>query len=255
MQTKLLDKKVAVITGAISGIGKRTAEIFAEEGAYIVLAARGKEKLRKVGDELLAKGAQVLCVQADVSKEGDCKKLVDDCIKRFGKLDILVNNAGIADKHRPITRTDSDWWFEVNGINLDSVFFLTKEALKFMEKNGCGSIINISSIGGVFGNSGIAYSASKSAVIGMTKNIAIQFAGKGIRCNAVCPGPTPTSLNTPEALSTFDSEFAGICAQHMDMSVPEAETDDQANAILFFASDLAKAVTGQIMIVDNGCTL
>ena len=124
-----------------------------------------------------------------------------------------------------------------------------------MEPAGYGSIVNISSIGGVFGNSGIAYSASKSAVIGMTKNIAIQFAGQGIRCNAVCPGPTPTALNTPEQMATFDQEFAQKCADHMDMSVPEADVDDQANAIMFFASDLSKSVTGQVLVVDNGCTL
>lgn len=114
--------------------------------------------------------------------------------------------------------------------------------------------INISSIGGVFGNSGIAYSAAKSAVLGMTKNIAIQFAGLGIRCNAVCPGPTPTALNTPDKLSTFDS-FANVCAKHMDMSRPEASALDQAQAILFFASDDSAAVTGQALIVDNGTTL
>ena len=124
-----------------------------------------------------------------------------------------------------------------------------------MEPAGCGSIINISSIGGVFGSAGISYSAAKAAVLGMTKNIAIQFAGKGIRCNAVCPGPTPTELNAPDRMKDFTTWFADVCGKHMDLSRPEATAEDQANAILYFASDDSKAVTGQYLIVDNGTTL
>ncbi len=252
---KLLDGQTAIITGGSSGIGKKTAEIFTEEGASVVLVARGKEKLDKVVGELTGRGFKAIGVPADVSCEDDCKNIAKEAVKEFGKIDILVNNAGIADKHRPITRTDTDFWRQVTGINQDSVFFLTKAVLEYMEKEGKGSIINVSSIGGVFGSAGISYSASKSAVLGMTKNIAIQFAGKGIRCNAIAPGPTPTALNTPEAMATFDTEFAKKCADHMDMSVPEADVEDQANAILYFASDMSKAVTGQVLVVDNGCTL
>ena len=117
-----------------------------------------------------------------------------------------------------------------------------------------GSIVNVSSIGGVFGSAGISYSAAKSALLGMTKNIAIQFAGKGIRCNAVCPGPTPTPLNTPEKLATFD-EFAEQCAKHMNMGLPHTPAIQQAQAILFFASDESDGTIGQVLVVDNGITL
>ena len=252
---KLLEGKVAVITGAGSGIGKKTAEIFAAEGANLVIAARRIEKLEETAREAEKSGAEVLCVSADVSKEEDCVNIFKQAYEKFGKIDILVNNAGMADKHRPINRCDTDWWKTVCETNQDSIYYMMREAIGYMEKAGSGAIVNISSIGGVFGSSGISYSASKAAVIGMTKNVAIQFAGKGIRCNAVCPGPTPTDLNTPEQLATFDKEFADKCADHMDMSVPEASAEDQANAILFFSCDMSKSVTGQILVVDNGCTL
>jgi len=136
-----------------------------------------------------------------------------------------------------------------------SVFYMMQEALKYMEAAGQGSIVNISSIGGTSYCAGIAYTAAKTAVIGMSKNAAIQFAGRGIRVNVVAPGPTPTSLNTPEQIATFDQAFAAQCAQHFDDSVPEVTADDQAKAILFFASDDSKGCNGQVIVVDNGRTI
>ncbi|MDU8923775.1 SDR family oxidoreductase [Pasteurellaceae bacterium LIM206] len=246
-----LQNKVAVITGASSGIGAKTAEIFAAEGARVVLVARRKDRLEQVAADIRTKNGETKVIQADLTVEDECKRVIKETMAEFGQLDILVNNAGIADKHRPITNCSTEWWNQVILVDQTSLFYITKAALEHMTK---GSIVNISSIGGVFGSAGISYSAAKSAVIGMTKNIAIQYAGKGIRCNAVCPGPTPTELNTPEKLATFDS-FARQCAKHMNMSLPETTTDQQAKAILFFASDDASGVTGQIMVVDNGITL
>ena len=246
-----LQNKVAIVTGANSGIGLRTAQLFAEEGAILVLCARRKEKLDEVAKALRAQGSQVLSIAADVSREEDCVRVVEEAVKAFGRVDVLVNNAGMADKHRPITRCDGDWWHTVIDVNQNSVYYMMKAALKYMELAGYGSIVNIASIGATRYNSGVAYTASKTAVIGMSKNVAIQFAGKGIRVNVVCPGPTPTALNTPEQLATFDQEFAAQCGRHMDGTVPEVSVDDQAHAILFFASDEAKGVNGQVLTVDN----
>lgn len=251
----LLEHKIAIITGANSGIGKKTAEIFAREGAVVVLAARRMEKLQEVEAEIRKNGGEAFSVKGDVSIQEDCQHIVDEAVKKYGRIDVLVNNAGMADKHRPITRCDTDWWHEICRVNQDSVFYMMKAVIEVMEKQGNGSIVNISSIGGVRANSGIAYSATKTAVNAMTQNVALQFAGKGIRVNSVCPGPTPTPLNTPEQLATFDKEFADLCAAHMYIEAPEATVEDQANAILYFASDMAKAVTGQILVVDNGCTI
>lgn len=132
---------------------------------------------------------------------------------------------------------------------------MMQEALKYMAPAKQGSIVNISSIGGTSYNSGFAYTAAKTAVIGMSKNVAIQFAGQGIRVNVVAPGPTPTSLNTPDQLASFDQEFAALCSRHFDDSVPEVTVDDQANTILFFASDDSKGCNGQVIVVDNGRTI
>ena len=244
-----LTGKVAIITGANSGIGKTTAELFAKEGASVVLAARRLEKLQEVEAAIKAAGGTALSVQADVTVHEDCKKLADAAYQAFGKIDILVNNAGMADKHRPITRCEDDWWDQVIQLDQTSVFYMTKEVLRYMEPAQSGSIINISS------TAGISYSAAKAALIGMTKNIAIQFAPVGIRCNAVCPGPTPTPLNAPEQAATFDRAFADQCGKHMNIELPEAQTIDQAYACLYFACDESRAVTGQILTVDHGTTI
>lgn len=251
----LLENRVCIVTGANSGIGKKTAEIFAREGAALVLVARRLDKLQEVEESIKKQGRSAISVKADVSVQADCVHVAEKAMEAFGRIDVLVNNAGMADKHRPITRCEADWWKQIIEVNQDSVYYMTKAVLSYMEKEQYGSIVNVSSIGGVTAGSGVAYSASKAAVIAIAKNVAIQYAGKGIRCNCVCPGPTPTALNTPEQLETFDHEFAALCAEHMYMKVPEADVEDQANAILYFASDISKAVTGQSLVVDYGCTL
>jgi len=250
-----LEGKVAIVTGASSGIGYETARIFAKEGAKVVLVARRKEKLEALATEIRDGGQEALVVAADVTKQEDCARIVAETVAAYGVIDVLVNNAGIADKHMPIDQCSPSWWDEVILMDQTSVYYLTKAALPHMLGHGTTSVVNVSSIGGVFGSAGISYSAAKSALLGMTKNIAIQYAPQGLRCNAVCPGPTPTELNTPEQMATFNMVFADQCALHMNLSLPEATVTDQANAILFFACDESKAVTGQVMVVDHGCTL
>jgi len=251
----ILKGKIAIVTGANSGIGETTAKLFARLGANVVLTARREDKLQVVENAIVKSGGNALSIAGDVSVEADCKRMVLKTIKAFGKIDILVNNAGIVDKHIPITRLSTQWYDEVIAIDQTSVFYMTREALKYMEPARSGSIINVASIGGIRANSGMAYSAAKAAVIAITKNVAIQFAGKGIRSNAVCPGPTPTALNTPDKIATFDAEFSDICNSHMNLSLPFPSAEDQANAILFFASDKSSSVTGQILTVDGGITL
>lgn len=250
-----LKGKVAVITGANSGIGETTAELFSKEGATVVLVARRKDKLKEVEERIVKHGGQALAVPGDVTSPEDCKNVFKQTIEAFGKVDILVNNAGIVDRHTPTIRTTDELWQNVVDVNQTGTFLFCREALRFMTKAKSGAIVNVSSIAGVYGNGGAAYSASKYAVIGLSKNIAIQYAGTGIRCNAVCPGPTPTALNAPEKIEHFDKEFIEICEKHTDRSVGDSETMDQANAILFFANDESRCITGQALVVDKGMCL
>lgn len=249
-----LDGKIAIVTGGNSGIGKKTAEIFCKEGAKVVIAARREDENQKTVEAITAMGGEISAVSADLTKMEDCHKVVDYTIEKYGKIDVLVNNAGIADKHKPINLCEEEWYDYVCKIDQYSVYYMSKYALEHMEKEGKGSIVNISSIGSQ-GVAGISYSAAKAAVNSMTKNIAIYYSATDIRCNAVAPGPTPTPLNAPEAAATFNAEFADLCGKHIDVTLPEASVEDQALACLYFASDESKAVTGQILYVDHGTSM
>ena len=247
--------KTAIVTGANTGIGEATAELFAREGATVVLVARRADRLAEVAARIEAAGGSAFALAADVTVVDDCRNVCDETVKRFGRIDVLVNNAGIVDQHTPTIRVTDELWDTVLAVNLTGTFSFCREYLLRAPEGHSGSIVNVSSIAGVYGNGGAAYSASKYGVIGLTKNIAIQYAGTGIRCNAVCPGPTPTELNLPEKLQHFDREFMEICARHTDMTVGESDVLDQAEAILFLASDAARYVTGQVLVVDRGMCL
>jgi NAD(P)-dependent dehydrogenase (short-subunit alcohol dehydrogenase family) len=249
-----LDGKVAIVTGGNSGIGLATARLFCKEGAKVVISGRRDEENKKAVSEISAQGGSIFAVRADVSKAADCRRIVEETVAKYGRIDVLVNNAGIADKHMPIDLCSEDWYDEVCKIDQYSVYYMCKYALVHMAKAGKGSIVNISSIGSQ-GVAGIAYSGAKAAVNSMTKNIALQYSPTAIRCNAVAPGPTPTPLNAPEAFKHFNQEFAAACAKHIDVTLPAASAEDQAEAILFFASDASKAITGQVLYVDHGTTL
>ena len=246
-----LQNKVAIVTGANSGIGLRTAQLFAEEGAILVLCARRKEKLDEVAEALRAQGSQVLSIAADVSREEDCVRVVKEAVKAFGRVDVLVNNAGMADKHRPITRCDGDWWHTVIDVNQNSVYYMMKAALKYMELAGYGSIVNIASIGATRYNSGVAYTASKTAVIGMSKNVAIQFAGKGIRVNVVCPGPTLGTDLMANTLSSDPGEEQAL-KEHVIPMGKLGTAQDVAQAAVWLCSDMSGHTTGQALSVDGG---
>jgi len=251
---KRLENKVVIVTGGNSGIGEATAELFCREGAKVIISGRRSEENQRVVAAITKNGGEIFSVDADVSIASECEKVIAETIKRYDRIDVLVNNAGIADKHMPITECTEEWYDTVCKVDQYSVYYMTKYVLKYMEKQGVGSIVNISSIGSQ-GVAGIAYSAAKAAVNAMTKNIALQYSATGIRCNAVAPGPTPTPLNTPEKIKTFHAEFAGLCAKHIDVTLPFASAADQAEAILFFASDVSKSITGQILYVDHGTSL
>lgn len=249
---KLLENKIALITGASSGIGAVTAELFAKHGASVAILARRQNILEQKAEEIRALGVPCLPIAADATDPDSCAAAVRQVVDAFGRLDILVNNAGAGDYHTTTEKCSNEFWDKMIALNQSSVFYFCRAALPHMARQGSGSIVNISAIAGVYGNAGVSYSAAKAAVIAMTKNIAVQYSNSNIRCNAVCPGPTLVDRMDGREDALFDKEFQAITERHMDMTIPFAEAIDQANAILFLASDLSKAITGQAIVTDNG---
>ena len=242
-----LDGKVAVITGAASGIGRASARKFAAEGAHVVVAdldeAGGKTQAEEVGG---------LFVRADVTSADDVQAMYAAAIERFGGLDVLFNNAGISPPDDDsILETELDAWRRVQEVNLTSVYLCCKAALPYMLEQGRGSIINTASFVAVMGaaTSQISYSASKGGVLSMSRELGVQFARQGVRVNALCPGP----VNTPLLQDLFakDAERAARRLVHVPMG-RFGEPEEMANAVLFLASDESSFMTASTFLVDGG---
>lgn len=257
--------KYALITGGNSGIGAATARLFAKEGAAgiaILDLERDREQFQSLARELSAQGTQTMAIPCDVTSSEQVKAAVDQVVSAFGRIDAAVHCAGVLDFNSSVLRTSDELWDRTIAINQTGVFYCCREVLRQMERQGKGAIVNVSSVAGISGNSGAAYSSSKHAVVSLSKNIAIQYTGTGIRCNTVCPGPTTTAMTEvkPEMLGPdglpndprFDTEFTHICQRHVDTSIGFLDAEDQAKAILFFVSDDARAITGQWLLVDKG---
>ena len=246
---KRLQNKVAVITGAASGIGKETALLFLEHGANVVLADMNKVTLEETFELIKQKNfEQNACIcLTDVSIEQDIETLVDMAVDQFGTLDILFNNAGIGGAIGPITHIDSDEWDRSFQILLKSVFLGSKYAARAMKKNVTGgSIINTASIAGMGGGSGpLAYSAAKAGVINFCKNAAIELGPDKIRVNAISPG----AINTPLLATAIEDSKLDQPIEDFGMPI------DIANTALFLASDESRFITGINICVDGGLTL
>ena len=244
---KLLDGKNVIITGASRGIGKGIAEKFAQQGANIAFTCRKTNTdTSKLAKSLSSYGVKVIAYSSDASDFDSSNELVDQVIKDFGGIDILVNNAGVT-KDNLLMRMSEDDFNYVMKVNMNSVFNLTKAVLRPMLKQKGGSIINMSSIVGVKGNAGQAnYSASKSAIIGFTKSIALELGSRNIRCNAIAPGFIETEM-TQELSQDQVAEWSE--------SIPLKRTgsvEDIANTTLFLASDMSSYITGQVINVCGG---
>lgn len=252
----MLKDKVAIITGGNSGIGEATALLFAKEGAKVVITARRKDQLENVAERIRGLGGEVLAVTSDISKKEECKNVVNEAIKTFGKVDILVNNAAVLDHGLlPIEAIDENDIDFVIDVNTKGTINITKLVAKAMLDNKSGSIINVASVAGVYGAGGAVYSASKGAIIGLTKNIALRMAKEGIRCNVVCPGAVKTPMSKSENLANVNMDMMGAIMAHSDLNLPDCEPEDVANTIAFLASDNARAITGQVIVTDFGANL
>lgn len=251
-----LDNKVAIITGGNSGIGAKAAELFAREGAKVVISARRVDKLAEVADRITQAGGQVLAVPCDISKADQCDKLMAETMAAFGGVDILVNNAGVLDSGLEGIEKVSDQTIDyLVDINLKGTIYMTRAAAKQMVADKKGSIVNVASVAGYCGNGGAAYVASKAGVIGLTKNIAMRTASLGIRCNAVCPGTVLTPMTAGLNPATMDMDMLGEMYKHADNKLPPCTPDEVANLLLFLASDESSAVTGQVIVIDHGADL
>ena len=245
--SQLLKSKNIIITGASRGIGKRICSLFAQQGANIAFShISSEEEVRKLEQELEKFGTKVKAYNSDASSFEAAHKLADDVLKEFGSIDVLVNNAGITKDNLLLRITEEDF-DRVMNVNMKSVFNLTKSVLNPMLKERKGSIINMSSVVGVKGNSGQSnYSASKAAIIGFTKSIALELGSRNIRCNAIAPGFIETEMTQALPSETVQQWRSQIPLQR------GGSVDDVANTSLFLASDLSSYVTGQVINVCGG---
>ncbi|WP_195571337.1 SDR family NAD(P)-dependent oxidoreductase [Paenibacillus sp. 1001270B_150601_E10] len=243
-----LEGKVAIITGAASGMGKVDALLFAKEGAKVVLTDIQIEKVNEVVAEIKNNGGEAIGFRHDVSSQEDWTSMVDETMKQYGKIDILVNNAGISSEV-PFMESSLELWEKIMSINITSVFLGQQAVIPHMINNGGGSIINISSIAGLTGGSGAgAYTASKGAVRMLTKATAVDFAKHNIRANSVHPGfiKTPMSeklMENPDMKQWFLSQTP----------LPRLGlAEDIASGVLFLASDESSYITGVELPIDGG---
>ena len=247
-----LKERVAVITGASSGLGKQMAKAFAEQGANLVLLARRVERLEEIKSELEKNDIKVLPIKCDVTNVEDIKNAAKLSEETFGKVDILVNCAGSAKNAGVLDMTDEEWDFTIS-TDMDSVFYVTREFGKIMKKNHYGRIINIASMYGLVGNMAmgtIAYHTSKGGVVNFTRAAASELAKEGITVNAICPGYFDTEL-THDTLTT--DEFTSYMKATVPIGRYGNEGELNAGAI-FLASDEASYVTGVILPIDGGYT-
>jgi NAD(P)-dependent dehydrogenase (short-subunit alcohol dehydrogenase family) len=244
-----LANKVAIISGAASGMGAATARRFAKEGAKVVIADLLSEEGNAIADSINATGGAATFFVLNVTDEAGWKQVVAETVRIYGRLDILVNNAGISGSATN-DMLDSALWDRVMAVDATGVFLGTAAAIPQMQKNGGGSIVNLSSISGNVGQTMVhmSYNAAKGAVRTMTKSTAVQFGKDGIRCNSIHPGLMPP-------MRTSGATADPVVRAKMLKAVPlgrTGEVDEVANAILFLASDEASYITGAELYVDGG---
>lgn len=245
---KLLEEKVAIITGASRGIGRGIAEKFAQSGCHVAFTyLSSDEKARQLENELKAFGVEAKGYKSDASKYDSAEQLIADVLKDFGgRIDVVINNAGITQDNL-LMRMTEEMWDNVVNVNMKSVFNMTKAVQRTMLKQRSGSIVNLSSVVGVKGNAGQSnYAASKAGILGFTRSIALELGSRNIRCNAIAPGFIETEMTGKLPEETVQQWRDAIPLKR------GGTPDDVANLALFLASDMSGYITGQTLNVDGG---
>ena len=248
-----LQGKVAIVTGSASGIGKATAILFAAEGAKVVVSDINLAGAQQTAATITEKGGTASAVSTNVAKEEDIAALIDTAVKNYSTLDVLVNNAGIMDDFSPLGEMSDAIWDKVFAVNAGGPMRAIRKALPIFLAKGGGSIINIASIGGIFGcRAGAAYTASKHAVVGLTRSTAYMYADKGIRCNAIAPGAVETNIGTSiHNPSQFGSSRA---LKGMNLNPRLGKPEEIAAAALFLACSDSSLINGTVLVADSGWT-
>lgn len=245
--------KVAIVTGAASGMGKAIAEGYAQEGAKVVVSDMNLEGAKAVADGIKTNGGEAIAVQTNVTSTEDLERLFEETKQAYGKLDVLINNAGIMDGMEPVGEISDERWDKVFAVNTTAVMRTMRIATALFLKQGHGVIINNISAGGLYGaRAGAAYTASKHAVVGLTKNTAFMYADKNIRCNGIAPGAVMTNIGS--TMSNISE--AGMNRQQLGMAINPrvGQPEEIAKLAIFLGSDDASFVNGQVVTADGGWT-
>jgi NAD(P)-dependent dehydrogenase (short-subunit alcohol dehydrogenase family) len=250
-----LADKVCVITGAGSGMGRVAAGMFAAEGARVVVADYNEATAHETVAAVIAAGGQATAIRADVSKETDAKRMIDHALATWGRVDVLYNNAGIMpEADHSVVDTDVDTWDQVMAVNVRGVFLGCKHAIPHMVAQGSGSVINIASFVALLGCSvpQDAYTASKGALLSLTRSMAVQFGPSGVRTNAICPGPVETPLLMDWLLK---DEAARQLRLARNPSGRFGKPEEIVNMAIYLASDESRWTNGASLVVDGGISV
>lgn len=248
-----LENKVAIVTGAGAGMGRAIALLYAKEGAKVVASDINADTIQAVVKEIKDAGGQATAVVANVAQEEDIQTMVDTAVKEYGTIDILVNNAGIMDNFVPAANVTDELWERVLSINTTGVMRAIRKVLPIFQEKKSGVIINNASVGGLYGSrAGAAYTASKHAVIGLTKNVAFQYAEEGIRCNAIAPGGVETNIGT--TINNPDPFGMKKAMSGAEFNPRNGVPEEIATIALFLGSNDSSFVNGVTITADAGWT-
>jgi NAD(P)-dependent dehydrogenase (short-subunit alcohol dehydrogenase family) len=250
-----LKNKAAVITGASSGMGRAMAALFAEEGARVLAVARRIERLEELAKEAEAYAGRIIPFAGDMLVKEQAEGIIEEAVSRFGKLDILINNAGLMDDFSPVGEFSDDVYGKVMKLNLEAPFHSMRRAVRVFEKQGGGVIINVASVGGLFGGrAGAVYTASKHGLVGLTKNTAFHYGAKNIRCNAICPGSIITEVASGEFMQKLNTDAMNTMMKGTDLINRPGQSAEIAEVAVFLASESSSYINGQAIAVDGGWT-